>query len=290
MKMSNLLVLLAALCLLGACKGRGNYEPINNADSASLSTSADSSPVDINQPKLVKTAEINMKVKDIHKTSEKIVALTENYRGMVMHHHMQSTVERSNDVPRSDDSVMRVSSFTTTASLTVKVPSDSLEHFMTRVSKLGVYVNIRKMDIEDITLDYLSNKLKLESRSQLVSQQKQGNVVIKKPADVLALKDDMIDQKVNSLRADDAVKSSVVDLSLYQSNTIMKEVIANDDPEIYRAPFLSRLGFALSNGWNLFVDLLIGLSNMWVFFIMAFAAWLAYKWYKRRRPATLSHI
>ncbi|WP_158825167.1 DUF4349 domain-containing protein [Mucilaginibacter lacusdianchii] len=288
--MSNLLVLLAVLCLLGACKGNSHYEPINNSDSVAMSSTADSVATDSNQPKLVKTAEMNMKVKDIHKTSERIVALTEGYHGMVMHHHMQSTIERSNDISRSDDSLMRVSSFTTTANLTVKVPSDSLEHFMTRVGKLGLYVNVRKMDVEDMTLAYLSNKLKLESRSEIIAQQKQGKIIIKKPADVLALKDDMIDQKVSNLQTDDAVRNSIVDLTLYQSNTIVKEVIANDDPDTYRAPFMSRFAFAFTNGWNLFVDLFIGLANLWVFLLLGLGAWFTYKWYKRRQRATLSHI
>lgn len=288
MKMNHLLVFLAVLCLLAACKGRGNYEPINNEKA--YASQADTAVNGADSIKLVKTAQMDLKVKDIHRSSEKIVALTESYHGMVMHHNLQSTVERTNDIPRNDDSVMRISSLNTTASLTVKVPSDSLEHFMTRVGKLGFHVNRRNMDIEDRTLDYLTNKLKLQSRSQIISQQKQGKIVIKKPADVLALKDDMIDQQVNNLRTNEAAQNSVVELSLAENNTILKEIIPNDDPTVYRAPLLSRLGFAIANGWNLFADLVIGLINLWAFLLVAALGWMAYRLYKRRKPVKLADI
>jgi hypothetical protein len=288
MKMSNLLVLLAALCLLGACKGSGHYEAINN-DTAAAS-SADNASATESQPLLVKTAEMRMKVKDIISTSEHITSLTQAYRGMVMHHHMQSSANNSRDIKLSNDSVRRVSSFVTTADITVKIPSDSLQQFMNRVSHMGIYVNVRNLDIEDKTLDYLSSKMKLESRTQIIKQQKKGKIVIKDPSAVLWLKDDMIDERINNSRINDAVKYSVIDLNLYQSNTIVQEIIANDDPGAYREAFVNRLLIALANGWSLFTDFVIGLANLWVFMLTAYVAWLLYRLYKRKAPLAVNSI
>jgi hypothetical protein len=281
MKMSNLLVLLAALCLLGACKGSGKYEPVNNDTIAALS-SADSVTETENKPLLVKTAEMRLKVKDIAATSEGVTSLTKAYSGMVMHHHMQSSAANSRDIKVSDDSVMRVSSFQTTADITVKIPSDSLQQYMNRVSRMGLYVNVRNLDIEDKTLDYLSSKMKLDSRTQIIRQQKKGKIVIKDPSAVLWLKDDMIDERINNSRINDAVKYSVVDLSLYQSNTIVKETMANDDPGAYQESFINRLIMAFTNGWSLFTDFIIALVNLWLFILAACAMWLGYKLYKRK--------
>lgn len=279
MKMSNLLVLLAVLCLFGACKGNGNYEPVNNKD---MISSADTVAADSTGSILVKTAEMNIKVKDVAHVSEGIVNLTTQYRGMVVHHQMQSEELRSQDMLLSSDSLERVTVMHTTAGITVKIPSDSLEQFMNKVSKMGLHVNVRRMDIEDKTLDYLSSQLKLNSRTQLVSQQKTGKIKIKDPAAVLMLKDDMIDEKINNKRIDEAAKNSVVDMSLYQSNTVMKEHIANDDPGAYQISFLKRITFALTNGWNLFATFIIGLANLWVFLLAGYGAWLLVKLYKRK--------
>jgi hypothetical protein len=286
MKMSNLLVLLAVLCLFGACKGSGNYEPINNKD---IST-ADTVAADSTASRLVKTAEMNIKVKDVPTASESIVNLTTKFHGIVVHHQMQSDEVRSQDMLLSSDSLVRVSVIRTTAGITVKIPSDSLEQFMSKAGKLGLHVSVRRMDIEDKTLDYLSSQLKLNSRTQLISQQRTGKIRIKDPAAVLMLKDDMIDEKINNKRIDEATKKSIVNLSLHQSDTILKEHIANDDPGAYQISFFKRLLFALTNGWNLFAIFIIGIVNLWLFVLAGFGVWMMVKLCRRKTLPALNTI
>ena len=282
MKTKFLIALLAGVALFCACKGKhGGYEVVNNG----VSSSADSVKMDsvsTDKPKLVKTAGIRFKVKNVQQTGEHITALTTGINGVVIHHGMGSTADRTEDVRISDDSIMRATSFNTTAEMTVKIPSDKLETFMDDVSHMGIYVNYRQMDITDKSLDYLSSQLKLKSRMELVSQQKQRKVIIKNPEHVLNLKDDMIDQQIGNRQIDDEVKNSVVTMSFFQSNTINKEVVANDDPSAYNLPFFNRLGMAFENGWGLFVNMIIGMANIWVFILVGVATWIIVRHYKRR--------
>ena len=204
---------------------------------------------------------------------------------MVTHHQMGSTVERSEDIRLSDDSVMRVSAFNTTADMIVKIPSEKLEDFMSRISHMGIYVTSRKMDIEDKSLDYLSAKLKLKNRREMIAQQKNGKIKIKDPAAVLWLKDDMVDGQINNQKIDEAVSYSVIGLCFYQSNTIYKERIANGDPSAYKIPFGNRLLMALSNGWALFTELILGLANLWVLALTGVGIWIVVRGYKKKYPA-----
>ncbi|WP_426584300.1 DUF4349 domain-containing protein [Mucilaginibacter sp. R-33] len=289
MKTKLFLAFLAGVLLLGACKG-SNYEAIRDdkASSSSADTVAkmtDTSKVDIPTTKLVKTADMRFKVKSVQQTGDAIAALTARDGGMVMHHQMQANVESSQDIRVSDDSIKRVSALSTSADMTVKVPSEKLEGYMTEVAHMGMYVTLRRMDIEDRTLDYLSEKLKLKNRQDMVNQQKKGKVVIKNPVNVMLLKDDMVDQQIGNMRTDDAVKYSVLSLSFYQSNIINQEMIANDDPSAYQLPFFNRLMIALSNGWHLFVELLLGLANIWVFIVLSAVLWGLYRYYRRKHPA-----
>ncbi|MFD0766060.1 DUF4349 domain-containing protein [Mucilaginibacter lutimaris] len=284
---TKIFIAIMALALFAACKGRnGAYEVVNNSINADT-TGAQSSAADtvVTEPKLVKTANMSFKVKNVQQTGDSISHLTAKLNGMVTHHEMGSTVERSQDVRLSDDSVMRVSAFNTTADMTVKVPSEKLEDFMSSVSHMGIYVTSRKMDIEDKSLDYLAAKLKLKNRSEMVAQQKTGKIKIKDPAAVLWLKDNMIDGQINSQKIDQAVNYSVVSLSFYQSNTIYKERIANDDPSVYKMPFDNRLLMALSNGWFLFTELMLGLANLWMLILLGVGVWVAFKTFKRKYPA-----
>ena len=281
MKINFLIPLIAGLGLLCACKGKRGpgYEVVNNSTADTVkSDSAFSSP------KLVKTAGIRFKVKNVQQASEKIAALTQSLNGMIIHHEMGSTESRSLDIRISDDSVMRVTSFNTTADMTIKIPSAKLEDFMNQITHMGIYVNNRSMDITDKSLAYLSSQLKLKSRTELVNQQKKGKVIIKKPEDVLLLKDDMVDQQIGDREIDDAVKNSIVTLSFYQSITINKEIIANDDPSAYNLPFFKRLAMALENGWGLFTDFFIGLANLWVFLVAGAGVFIIIKQF-RGKPA-----
>jgi hypothetical protein len=288
MKTKLFLALLAGVLLLGACKG-SNYEAVRDEKSVSradaTSASADSTSVQTTPTKLVKTADMRFKVKSVQQTGDAIAALTAKSNGMVMHHQMQANIERSEDIRISSDSVKRVSAFSTSADMTVRVPSDKLEDYMTEVAHMGMYVTMRKMDIEDRTLDYLSEKLKLKNRQDLVDQQKKGKVIIKNPVNVMLLKDDMVDQQIGNMRTDAEVKYSTITLSFYQSNSIVQEMIANDDPSAYQLPFFKRLAIAMSNGWGLFIEFMLGLANVWVFIALSIALWMLYRYYKHKHPA-----
>jgi hypothetical protein len=281
MKASNLMALLCIAVAIASCKQRSaGYNALNNQSSDTALVASDSTAP--KQPKLIKTADIRFKVKNVQQTGENISALTTKYNGMVVHHDMTSAAEQTNDVRISDDSIMRISSFNTNSDMTVKIPAEKLEDFLNTVSRMGIYVNERKMDIADKSLDYLSAQLKLNSRKELLAQQKTGKVVFKDPGAVLDLKDGLVDQQISNKMIDDEVKYSVVSLSFYQSNTISKEIIANDDPASYTLPFFNRAAMAFVNGWYMFKELLIGLINIWVFLIFGISVWLLIKWYKKK--------
>ena len=199
-----------------------------------------------------------------------------------MHHNMSSSEQQTSDVHLSDDSVMRLTAFNTNADMTVKIPPEKLENFLNTVSHMGIHVNERKMNIEDKTLDYLSSQMKLDNRKELVAQQRSGKVVFKDPNSVLDLKDDLVEQQIDSKMIDDQVKYSVVCLSFHQSNTITKEVIANDDPSTYNLPFFKSAEIAFANGWYMFKTIIVALINVWIFVVAGIAAWLILRHYKRK--------
>ncbi|MBD1394308.1 DUF4349 domain-containing protein [Mucilaginibacter glaciei] len=277
------IILLAGVALLAACKGKQGYEFVNNksnaADTTAMATDSTGS-----SPKLIKTAEISFKVKSVQKTGDTIAALTARYNGMVMHHQMTSGINNSQDIHISDDSLMRISAINTSADMNVKIPSEKLELFMNQVSHLGLYITARKMDIEDKSLEYLSAKLKVHNRQELVAQQKKGKITIKDPSAVLWLKDDLVDGQIGNQQIDQSVKYSMVTLNFYQSNTILKEMIANDDPAAYQLPFAERLLMAFANGWFMFTAFIIGLANLWMLLLFGLGLWMLFKMYKKRYP------
>lgn len=261
------------------CSGKKSFSEVSSADSTSRVTSLDTA---LKTAKLIKTGDMHFKVRDVKKVSEDVSTLTIKYKGMVMHHTMQSSIDRSEKVPQTNDSVMLISSYNNNADMTVRVPAAQVDEFLNEVGKMAVYVNSRNMDIQDKTLDYLSAQMKVASRSAIIDQQKKGIVKIKDAAAVMNLKDDLIDQQIENKRIDNAVKYSTVGLYFYQTNTIVREVIINDDPSNFKLPFFTRLGYAFANGWAIFTDTLIGVANLWMFIFVFVTAWMLYKYYKKK--------
>lgn len=286
MKRKISMMLIAGTVLLAACKNRGKYE----ADSSAADSAKTDSVAGLTSgSKLVKTAGMGFKVKSVQQTTERVALLTANYKGMVTHHCITSVPGNTHDVKVSDDSVMRVSAFYTTGEMTVKVPAEKLETYLDSVGRLGIYINHSNMDIDDKSLDYLSAQLKLKNRSELVNKEKKGKVVIKDPGAVLNLKDDLVGEQIGNRKIDDAVKYSVVSLSYYQSNVIVKEMIANDNPSDYSISFFSRLGLAFENGWYVFKEALLLVVNVWAFVLAGIIVWWAIRIYKRK-PYVKSNV
>ena len=78
------------------------------------------------------------------------------------------------------------------------------------------------------------------------------------------------------------VKFSTVTLSFYQSDTILKEIVANDDPSAYDISLSKRMGLAFATGWAAFMDVLVVLINFWVFVPIGLCVWLGYRYYRKR--------
>lgn len=280
MKTKILMLPLAAVLLLGACKGSGShYEAINNSNADTAAVGPDSAA----SSKLVKTADMRFKVKDVRQTSDDISILTVKNNGMVMNHHMQTTIEGSQDMHINNDSVMHISSFNTIADMTVKIPPEHLEDFMNQVARMGIYIISRKMDVDDKSIDYLSSKLKRKNREVYVSEQNK-NPERDASAD-LAMKDDIVDSKINNLKVDKEVKYSTLILSFYQSKSIVKEVLVNDDPAAYQLPLFKRFTSALAFGWSIFTELILWIANLWVFILTGIGTWVLIRFYKKKNPA-----
>ena len=273
----------ALLCLIFvvSCSGKKPHYESAMADSVAV-TPGGGAAANQDTTKLIKTADMRFKVKNVDRSGEDIATLTSSLNGMVMHHSVSASVRSSTDVPVNADSVMRISSYSTYADMTVQVPSEKMEDFMNRISRMAVFVDSRSMDVQDKTLDYLSAQLKLAGRNQILARQKTGKVNIKNMSDVLALADDQVDKQIDNKRIDREVRYSTIGLSFYQSNTIGREVMAYDEPSHYSLPFFKRLTNAFANGWHIFDETIVGIANMWAFVLLTIAVVFVYRRYKRK--------
>lgn len=283
---TKILFPLAGLALFCACKG--SYSSSQSADSDGVVSEKEKTvnpntgsaekekgvPSTLVVPKMVKTASMRFEVKDVKQTSENIASLTQNNNGMVVYHTINTVVSDSTTIPKSDDSLVKVTVQNSAAEMTVKIPAAKVEGFVDEVAKLGATLNSLKFEANDKTFDYLATRLKLNNQQQRVESSQTGSANLQDADNLLAFKNKMTDQQINNLKTDDSVKNAVITLIFYEKNAVHKETMANPDMSVYRAPVSNRFGMAFKNGWVKFTDVMVALANFWAALPVAGLIWL----------------
>ena len=174
--------------------------------------------------------------------------------------------------------------------MTVKIPPAKVESFVNEVAGMGIQINQLKMSVDDKTFDYVTNRLKLKNQAELVEREKDGTTHAKSADELLAIKDNMVDQAVKNLKTDDSTKNSVTKLNFYESNVIHRETIANPDLAAYNLPYFTRLGTSIKTGWEVFMNIIIELAYLWVLLPVGYAVWLGVRYYNRRKAVVKNDV
>lgn len=279
--MKRNIIAIAIIVGLFGCKGENKkYASTDTVSTAELQTETADSTV---AEKIVKTADMRFRVKDVQNTKEQLSKTIKRQGGTVSEFSIQSSIQETNKVKQSTDSLKEITSYRTEGYLVAKVPSEKLDDFTNEIAKMSVFVDNQTMKMDDQSIAYLANKLKAENRVDAIN--KINRVASKKSANVetsLYLKDDYVDKKIENMQIDSRVKFSTITLNFYQDNTVKTMIVANDNLYDYRPAFVNRLWLGFVNGWTIFKEIIIAISNLWMLLVLGIAGYLVFKYYKAK--------
>jgi hypothetical protein len=276
------LLLLAAYGILFASCGENGYREMKSetaADSISY-TGAEGNDI-----KLVKTASINFKVKDVTQSSKEVSAIAKQLGGMIFHQSLQTTENEKKELPVSDDSTLIIATIISRSDITARVPVENLETFLYSVSDLGYFVANSTMNIDDKSLQFLQNSLLQKVRNESLAKTKLLHNNVGSTSKAISIKDDVINQKIQNMQIDADARYSVVNLSLFQNPAVRKEVVSNVDLQAYTLPFSSRIENALNAGWQFFLSFLVVLTYLWMFLVAGVVVYFGYNFLRQKRKA-----
>jgi len=262
--------------------GCNSSNKMNSADTtAAIDESvADSTAID----KIIKTADMRFRVKDVQEVKEKLSNSIKEEGGMVVEFTVQSNIIRTEKAKYSADSLLELTSYRKEGQVVAKVPSDKLDDFTNKVVKMAVFVDQQSLKLDDQSMNYLSNALKNKNRVEAVQQlNKHANKKSNNVETALEIKDDYVDKKIQNQVIDSRVKYSTITLNFYQDNTVQKLVVGNDDLYDYRPAFLNRFWLGIQNGWVIFKEFILILTNLWVLILLAGAGYFVFRHYRRKR-------
>ena len=234
--------------------------------------------------KMTKTADMRFRVKDVQRTKEDLSNTIKKQGGLVMEFNTNSSIQNSEKVKYSSDSLKEITSYSTNGYLVARLPSEKLDDLTNQIAVMAIFVDNQSLKMEDKSLDYLENKLKTENR--IAAVERINKVATKKSANVessLIIKDDYIDKKIENLNIDKQVKYSTITLSFYQDNTIKTMIVANDNIYDYKPDFFRRLGLNLADGWMYFKEFILFLSRLWMFVLAGVVAFFVIRYYTKKQ-------
>jgi len=274
------LLLFAVIALSVTACNSNKESKSESADELSKEVSITSDTV---ASKIIKTADMRFRVKDVQSTKEKLSAAIRAEGGTLVEFNVESIVNRDEKVKYSADSLLLLTSYTREGTVIAQVPSAQLDEFTNKVVKLAVFVDRQSLKLDDQSLQYLSNSLKNQNKSAAVQQMNKNAATKGKDiATTQAIKDAAVDTKINNMYIDKAVKYSTITLNFYQDNTVNRTVVENDELSDFRPAFWNRMGLNLVNGWALFKEFVLILANLWVWILLIFAGYFGYRYFKRR--------
>ena len=280
----NIIAIAIVLTIFGCQKSNEKYASSEVLVANELRTPTDSAAV----AKIIKTANMRFRVKDVQNTKEQLSKTIKAQGGTVAEFSIESTIQETDKVKQSTDSLKEITSYRTQGYLVAKVPSEKLDEFTNTIAKMAVFVDNQSMKMDDQSIAYLSNKLKAQNRVDAV--EKINKVASKKSANVessLYIKDDYVDKRIENMQIDSRVKFSTITLNFYQDNTVKTMIVANDNLYDYRPAFVNRLWLGIVNGWTIFKEIIIAISNLWMLILVGIAIFFTIKYFIRRNKLAM---
>lgn len=214
--------------------------------------------------KIIKNGEMRIQVGDIKKAQEQIHSILKNNKAYIQKEEFQNT-----DTDENLDIIIRVPHHN----------FDALIHSFSNGIGSVLSKNISTSDVTeeytDVSIKLGNKRIYLEKYREMLKSAKTTKDMLEIQENIRALEDE-IDIAEGRLRfIDDRVNYSTLNLNLY------KEKIRSSATS--KIGFGSRFGDSVTEGWNSFVDFLLGAVSLWPFFLLIPVVVFFWKKWKNRK-------
>ncbi|WP_343687501.1 DUF4349 domain-containing protein [Chryseobacterium gleum] len=283
MKTTYIKLSLLAVLLLGiySCKkgevATTDLDAYATADSAvtvvsdSISSAAS---MKIKDKQFIKTADVNMEVKDVYNATIAIEKSVQELGGFVTKSNLQSNVVSENTYNTSDEEAMLVKKYQTENTMQVRIPTEKLGELLTAINTNKLFLNSRSINAEDVTANIKYSELE-GKRNQKTSE----NISkLKTNKDKVNMDDGNMSegnaQKLASMNMADNLKYSTIDIYIKEPQLRIAEIAVTNTTSIdnkYRYNFIYDAKDGFVYGFYLIQRIIVALINIWPILLISAA-------------------
>ncbi|WP_336688132.1 DUF4349 domain-containing protein [Chryseobacterium bernardetii] len=283
MKTNYITLSLSAVLLLGvySCKkGEAASHELKSfeatTDSAAVAADSVSSAasMEVKDKKFIKTADVNMEVKDVYNATIAIEKSAQDLGGFVTKSNLQSNVVYEDTYNTSDTEAMLIKKYRSENTMQVRVPTEKLGEFLTFINTNKLFLNSRSINAEDVTAHIRYSELEAK-RNQKTSE----NIdKIRTNKDKVTLDNNNMAegnlQKLNTMSMADSLKYSTVDIYIKEPKLRIAEIAVTNTDSIdnkYKYNFIHDAKDGFVYGFYLIQRIIIGVINIWPIILVAAA-------------------
>ena len=257
------------------------------ADSAAIAVTSDSISMaatqEVEGKKFIKTADVNMEVKNVYESTISIEKYLKENGGFVTKSEMNSSVLSEENFPINDAEAKLVREFRQINDMEVRVPTVKLGEFLEFVNQSNLFLHTRNISAEDVSANIMMSDLE-EKRMKKTENNIQ---TIKNNAEKVNLADNNLseqnNQKLATYNLSDNLKYSTVNLHLKEPSSRISSIAVTNTKNFdnqYRYNFFYDVKNAIIKGFYLTQEIIVGLFTIWP--ILLFSGIGFYFWKKRK--------
>lgn len=287
MKTTYIKLTIAATLLLGiySCKKgeatASDYEVSTSADSAAVSEDISSvATMKIKDKQFIKTAKVNMEVKDVYETTTSMEKSVQELGGFVTHSNLQSNVVSEETFDTSNEDAMLVKKYQTENTMQVRIPTEKLGEFLTLINNKKLFLNSRVINAEDVT----ANIKYAELEGKRIKKTGENITELKTNKDKVNMSDENMSEENQQLLANidvaDHLKYSTVDIYIKEPKLRIAEIAVTNIKNIdnkYKFNFLYDVKNAFIEGFYLIQRILVGLVTIWPIILISAIGFYFYR-------------
>lgn len=294
MKSPTLKIVLGSLLLttIFSCnktETAGTYDQVNTDLTATAEISDSISSVatlEVKDKQFIKSADVNMEVKDVYEATISIEKQLQNLGGFVTSSRLNANIVAEETFNTSDENATLVRKFQTENTMQVRVPTEKLGDLLTFINDKKLFLNTRNITAEDVTANIKLAELEAKRNAKIGTNISQ----LKTSKNKVEMDDDnQLEgnyQKVASFEMTDNLKFSTVDIYLKEPKLRIAEIAITNTRNIdnkYKFNFFYDVKNAFVEGFYLIQKLVIGLVTIWPIILIS----LIVLYFIRKRKETL---
>ncbi|KPE51522.1 DUF4349 domain-containing protein [Chryseobacterium indologenes] len=275
MKTTYLKLSLSAILLSGifSCrKGEAStaeikaYETTDSAAVPITDSISSAASIRVKDKQFIKTADVNMEVKDVYEATVSIEKSVQELGGFVTHSNLTSNVVSENTYNTSGEEAVLIKKYQTENTMQARVPSEKLSEFLAFINDKKLFLNSRVIHAEDVTFDIKYAEMegtRIKKTGDNISK-------LKATKDKVELDDQNMSegnlQKLANMNTGNDLKYSTIDLYIKEPQIRVAKIAVTNTTNIdnkYKFNFIYDAKNAFVEGFYLIQKIIVGLITAW---------------------------